>query len=617
MRVLAIVASFVLLWPPWQGGAAQQPPTGSIEGAVVERDTGVPIARANVELRRAQGSTRSAQTFPIPAFGTEPVAADSLVFTTAADGKFVFRDVPAGSYRLYATRSSGHVPGEYGQRTATGAGVPFTLSAGQRMSGVPLVMTPAASITGFIVDANGEPSGYAHVQALKAMYRDGHRTLTVAQLVQADDRGSYRLFWLPPGEYFVCAKPLDLRRSSEMMHIPPPSRFGRYEQQMRPTVTAINTSRVLEDGSIAEEQYVPICYPGTRDDRRASPIRVAAGQSVGGVNLSVADSLVRTHRIRGQIVDGSTGQPLAGASLQVIPRNPPAILLIPTGTSNPDGTFDMWGALPGPDYLVVAGRGMNGLRALDVSGADVNGVTVTVWPAISIPGRIVVGDRSAVDNDPDVTGVTVTLRRTPPINGLPEPSLFGGGRFARAESDGTFTLVTPAASPLGNTSNADGAFSLNGVPPGDYTVVVAAKNDSYVESIRLANRDVLNDGIHVDGPLDSEARLEVVIGARGGALEGRVVNRSRESVVGATVVAIPDMGRGRTDLYKNALSDASGAFRLSGLAPGSYEILAWDEIAPGAWHDADVLRGDEGRGRRVRVDAGSKGSIEVTVIPAR
>jgi len=613
MRLPVTVVLITLLS---QTAGAQLPVrTGSIEGSVVERGTGVPIVGANVELRRVQRvspqETVSENFTPPPAGGTQPVARDSKVVVTSSDGTFVISDVAPGEYRLYATRPSGHAPAEYGQRSAVGSGVPFTVQDGQRMTSVSLVMTPTSTITGTVTDANGEPAGYAHVQALRAVYRDGRRSLTVMQLVQADDRGMFRLFWLPPGEYYVCAKMLDLRRSSEMMYIQPPSRFGTYEQQMRPTITAINSSRLLDDGTVNEGQYVPVYFPSTLDERRAAPIRVRAGQTVSGIDINLANSLVRTRRIRGRMIDGTTGNP-TGGMLQIIPRNPPAILLIPTGQAGPDGVFEMWGALPGADYLIANGGPGNGLLAVDVANADVNGVTVTLWPSSTIPGRVRIDGRSSVDRDPDVAGVRVTLRRTPAVNGLPDPS--PERFFANSPAGRALEARAVRNSGPGNTSNADGVFAVGGISPGDYSVVVDLKDDAYLESLRLGTRDVLETPLHLEGPVQGE--LDVVIRQNGGSIEGTVMTGARrEAAPHATVVAVPQGPKsGRTDLFKVASADSSGHFRLRGLAPGSYEIFAWEEIESNAWRDPDVLRSFAGFAKLISVEDGSRANIEVTLI---
>jgi hypothetical protein len=611
VRFLTTLAFLALLA---HGASAQQPRFASIEGTVAERDSGAPMGRAFVELRSVQARPASdpRSGIRLGSSGTQVVASDSRVVATAPDGSFSIRDIPPGEYRLYATRSTGHSPGEYGQRGATQTGTPFTLTPGQRMTGVSLVLTPTAAITGVVTDGNGDPAGYAHVQALRATYRDGHRTLTVMQLVQADDRGVFRLFWLPPGEYFVCAKPLDLRRSSEMMHIPPPSRSGTYEQQMRPTVTAVNVSRTLDDGSVQDGMNVPVYFPGTIDERRASPIRVRAGQTVGGIDLNLGDGLVVTRHIRGRVIDGTTGKPV-GASLQVIPQTPPAILLIPTGTANRDGLFDLWGALPGPNFLVASGGdGANGLLAVDTSAGDANGAVITLWPGLTVNGRIRVDGRGPSDDDLDVTGFTVTLRRSPPINSLPEPSsaLVGAMTFS---ADGRLVSVRePDGSPP-NRSKGDGSFTVNGVPPGDYAVTVATKDDVYVESIRIGVRDVLGAGLRVDGPV--RGALDIVIGLNGGSIEGTALGERRAPVSNVTVVAVPDGNRRyRSDLFKVTTTDASGRFRLRGLAPGSYEVFAWDDIEPGSWQDPEVVREFSGLGRAVRIEDGTRASVEVSVI---
>jgi hypothetical protein len=468
------------------------------------------------------------------------------------------------------------------------------------MTSVSLVMTPAATINGRILD-EGEPSGYAHVQALRATWRDGRRQLTVAQLVQADERGVYRLFWLPPGEYVVAARPLDLRRSSEMMHIPPPSRFGDYEQQMRPTVTAINATRVTPNGEVIESQYVPIYYPGTRDESLAQPITVSAGQHLQGLDIDVAESLVRTRRVRGQVIDGTTGLPVTRASLEIIPRDAPAILLVSGGSTSADGRFDLGGAWPGPNYLVVNGGAA--LVPFEVADADVNGLTVTLWPPVSIPGLI---RTAAGDADPGVvSGITISLRRMPAVNGVRDP-----GPVVTPISASGAAAVRYSAAPI---SDADGRFTLSGIRQGDYAIVASLRGDAYIESAQFGGRDVLRRPLRIDGP--AQGRLEIVIGTDGASVGGTIVDGRAGSVAGATVVLVPDQGRERTDLFKSATTDALGRFELRGVAPGDYELFAWDHMPPGAWMDPEVLRMEEGRGRRIRAAAGARITGEYRLIP--
>jgi protocatechuate 3,4-dioxygenase beta subunit len=589
---------------------AAQGQSASLEGRVIARDTGAGIGGAHVELRLAADAERqSVTTIDTAGSAGRPVGAPaavsstSRVTTTGPDGSFSFRDVAAGQYRLYATRPNGYIPGEYGQRTPTGAGTTFSVTAGARVTAVSLLMTPTATINGRILD-EGEPSGYAHVQALRATWRDGRRQLTAAQLVQADERGVYRLFWLPPGEYFVAAKPLDLRRSSEMLHIPPPSRFGDYEQQRRPTVTAINATRVTREGEVIESQYVPIYYPAARDESVAQPITVTAGQHLQGLDIDVAESLVRTQRVRGQVIDGTTGLPVIRASLEIIPRDAPAILLVSGGNTAPDGRFDLGGALPGANYLIVNGGAA--LVPIDVvAGADVNGLTVTVWPPVSIGGLI---RTAAGDADPDVvSGISIALRRAPAVNGLRDPA---SGIVVTPIAPSGAATVRYSAGPI---SDAEGRFTLTGIRQGDYAIVAALRGDAYIESAQFGGRDVLRRPLRIDGP--APGRLDVVIGTDGASIGGTIVDASAGSVAGATVVLVPDQGRERIDLFKSAATDALGRFEMRGVAPGDYELFAWDHMEPGAWMDPEVLRMEEGRGQRIRAAAGARIAGAYRLIP--
>jgi hypothetical protein len=628
MRLLAIVTFVTALVT---GASAQQNSSATVEGRVLARDSNTPIAGANIELRPATASSSDPRlpgimtfnpadlvaTGGVPVIGTSAtsggtalLAATSRIATSGSDGAFALHDVPPGQYRLYATRANGFVPGEYGQQSATGSGSVLTVSAGQRVAGITLTMTPTGSITGRVVDRDGEPSGYAHVQALKAVYTNGRRTLTVAQLVQADERGMYRLFWLPPGDYYVCARPLDLRRSSEMMHIPPPSRFGSYEQQKRPTVTVNSSSRLLDSGEVVEAQHVAVFFSATRDERRATPIAIRAGQAVQGIDIDLSDSLVPSRRVRGRVLDGMTGQPTS-ASIEIVPRDAAAILVIPSTSADADGVFDLAGAISGPNYLVVEARGEgSALVPIDVPDADLNGITLTVWPPVTIPGQIRSDAPNPDGTDPNVAGLSVNLRRHPAVNGLRDPSV----RLI-VEIDPQ-TGQPRSSFPTSNVSSRDGVFALNGVPPGDYVITVPTRGDSYVESIQLGTRDVLRTGLHLEGSPPT-ARLDVVIGTRGGAVTGTVTNDRRQPAFNAVVVAVPETDRERLDLFKSGRTDASGHFELHGLAPGDYEILSWEAIEPGAWLNPEVLRADEGRGRRLHVAEGSKSVADLRSIPPR
>src|SRR4030095_9128639 len=117
----------------------------------------------------------------------------------------------------------------------------------------------------------------------------------------------------------------------------------------------------------------------------------------------------------------------------------------------------------------------------------------------------------------------------------------------------------------------------------------------FVRSIRFGNVEVLNDGLRLTTN-SPDQRLQIVL-ASGGKLSGVVANERNEPMPSVKVVLVPDFAyRQRDDLYKSAVTDSSGNFKIQGIAPGDYRVFAWEDIPDGAWQDADVLRNVEVRG---------------------
>src|SRR6266850_2990751 len=125
---------------------AQQPSTAPavIEGVVVKTGTREPLAGARIQLERERGvflPREQNETPPPPGAPPPPVPEFHFSTTAGPDGRFVIEKLPPGEYRLYATRTGGYVPGEYGQRTPTGRGVSFQLGPGEKKSDIQLSLT--------------------------------------------------------------------------------------------------------------------------------------------------------------------------------------------------------------------------------------------------------------------------------------------------------------------------------------------------------------------------------------------------------------------------------------------------------------------------------------------
>jgi hypothetical protein len=585
-----------------QAPVPQRPPDtpATVEGVVVKAGTAEPLSGARVQLDLQATAFLSGTADP----PLTPPESSHLGATTGPDGRFVFASVVPGEYRVIASHSGGYVPAEYGQRTATGRGISFVLAPGQKLADVQLELTPTGSIAGHVYDRDGEPAGRAIVQALRPIYSNGKRALTIVQSVLTNDRGEYRLFWLPPGPYYVTARAargqdvehnvpgIPFAQRPTAVRITEPARAVTFEQASGPIVS----TRTLATGEVVDETEVTVYYPGATEADRATRIDLRSGASADGVDIPTAGP-VRTRRIRG-IVVMTNGQPVVDAGVLAVPRSSDPNLVVPADRSRADGSFDIAGVVPGSYLLFANDQSMTGVASLQVGDANVDNVVIAVTPGFRISGRIVVAGQSRNGSDPNVASQRVTFRRDPDILGMPSAG--------------------PSFSP---PPSADGSFVLEGVPPGDFRVTLGFPGarpslppDAYVESMRLGTADVLEGGLHLSGqPRDA---LEIVIGANGGRVNGTVVNGGRAPVTNATVVAVPDANdRRRTDRYKRVSSDSSGRFQMRGLAPGGYTLFAWEDIDEGAWQDPDFLRPYESRGTSVQVRDGSDESVQLTVIP--
>lgn len=572
---IGLVAFLLLnLTPAVAQQGIDRPAVSAVEGEVVKFGTGEPLAEAKVELSKVGEGT-------------------SYTVTTGGDGKFAFENVMPGEYRLVSTHADGFMPAEYGQRRPTGAGIPIVLTADQRTTGVQISMAQTGSISGRIFDQDGEPLGSVSVQALRSTYSVlGQRLLTMAQLVQTNDLGEYRLFWLSPGRYYISA-----RQGGSPPFVISPDNDVTEALAASP---AFLTQRTLENGDFVEEAHLPVYFPGSTDAATASPIDLDAGANIGGMDF-IIQAPIRARHIRGIVMNTDTGQPAPQASVTLTPRNPSHDMIVSSGRADENGAFDIAGVIPG-SYFVVAVVGedddLTGILSVDAASADVENVTVIVNAGIDIPGRVIF-ERGSSNSDGSPPRVIPEIQRVPFIPGMPPPQ--------------NFRSVPPNLRP-------DGSFVFQAIGPGDYRVFLRELGGSpavqrvYLKSMLLGPLDILRDGLHIRGKPDAE--LEIVVGTDVATLDGDVVNQREQPVGNATVVLIPySVEPRRLDLYRNVSSDAFGRFHVQGIAPGDYIVLAWEDVEFGVWQDPEFVRMYEGRGTRIHIGEGATENIRVTISP--
>jgi protocatechuate 3,4-dioxygenase beta subunit len=561
-----------------------------------------------VELRRVQ-TVSSLTTLPaglspdqvIASLNARPQPQPPLTTTTNDAGHFQFAAVPPGEYRLYASRANGYTPAEYGQRSPSGEGITLQIDGGRPYSGIRLSMAPTGAINGRVMLATDEPAVYARVGLIRAAYRDGNPIWIFAQATTTDDRGEYRFYAIPPGRYWVSAQPWDSRSTRVPYTSEPtvyPNRFAGQLSMGAPMVI----ERVLESGQMVEEFIQRVYYPGTPEEKAARPIVVHSGEQVQAIDFSIADTTVLSRRMRGTILDGESGMPAAGAVVRLIPRQlQGAALIIPSTTAGPDGTFEVKGMTHGAYSMLVSFAAANAYMTIDAGAGDVEGIKVATMKGMDVPWHVTYEEGVV---DPAATPLQVALVRDPDVIGPPPVNAVMTAGWVGPPQG----VITLRAQPMGD------GFVLRNVPPGEYRLRLSNVPDgAYLKSIRRGGEDVLRDGMKILGA--SSTPIEIVLGLNSGKVDGHVVNKSKELEGNVAVVLVPAFDRNRGDLYRKVVTDAKGAFRITGVAPGQYKLFAWEDVLDGAWRDPDFLRTYEVRGVSVNIESARSATTEVEVIP--
>lgn len=575
------------------------PPTGTgvISGLVVEAGTGRPVKRARVVVSSTELSARGRQTAAAvlgalggrgaggrgadvgspggAGPGAALLAALRVVQSTQTDdqGRYQVTGLPAGRYVVSASKT-GFVTVSFGQRRPLRPGTPLELRDGQELANVNVALPRGSVITGHVLDEDGEPLARATVTVWRYQYQGGQRRLVAAGSDQTDDRGQYRVYGLPPGDYVVSAT----------VRVP-----GRPLERVLQFAGGAGAP-----GGVDEDVpgYAPTYYPGVPSAAQATPVSVGLAQEATNVDIPL--QLVRLARVSGLVV-GSDGAPLAGVVVMLAPDESGAVGAdTATARARADGTFTIDNVAPGrytlfartrpardtaPDYAVVP---------VVVAGADVSQVTVVLSPGATISGTIAF-DASASAPPRTLSGFRVTV---PAVDPLP----VAGTQPARVGDDGT--------------------FDVSGIPPGRHAIRVPNPPAPWtLKAVVVDGRDVSDEVIE----LRAGQRLtgvQVVFTDRITELAGTVRDERGEPALGFTVIAFstdPATWRPQSRTIHAVQADQTGAYRIRGLPPGSYYLVATDDVEPGEWFDAVFLQDAQKSAVRVMLVEGQTTAQDLMV----
>jgi hypothetical protein len=319
------------------------------------------------------------------------------------------------------------------------------------------------------------------------------------------------------------------------------------------------------DGAGDTSRWEERCYPGPVEAGASNAMEISA--TPARVDFTLAR--IPAVKVRGTI----SGGPGRGVSVSLYKRLPNVSTRIgqPAAMSS-DGRFEIRGVTPGSYVLSTdywdSGRRLVARVPVEVGSADVDGVAVRLEPGFSVTGTVRIESKNGTR--PDARQPGLYLKSSDPMA--------GGGQLVWSKGRESFTI--------------------NELTAGDYRLEISQNGTFYVKRATLGGRDISKEEVSISqaaGPID------VVLSDDGGTVQGQVEDSEGKPVACWVMVLAADEHTIRQP--RNVMSGADGHFTVPNLAPGDYNVYAWDDWQQVEYANADWMRRNAAPAS-VKVEAG-------------
>lgn len=517
MALVAAAGCLLLMTPPSVAGQAKPPvgtpqkveaekpvPSGVIRGRITTFPGGRPIARARVLLQRSDRDY-------------------AWVAITDAEGRYAIPELEGFDRYMLSASKTGYAARMWGERQLPAAPAPLTLADGQVLEHVDVALIEHLWVAGRILDSDGTPFGGAVVSAMRPVYVGDRRELVTAAEIITNDRGEYRLFGLPPGQYYITAAD--------------PAFFSTGDHQ----------------GPLV---YAPTFYPGGVSPDGATRITLEPGAP--RENIDFALSIVKPARVRGRISSYDNQQLISGAVvMSPFSAGHSASFTTTRVDIRPDGTYEFFNVPPG--RFIIRSRGetssegvaLFGSFTLSVRGQSASGVDMTLLPGARVSG--LVAWEGTAPKPADISEVRV---RVP----LTDGSLFGDA--------------------LTGTING-GEFLIRGAMIGGHLIRVENLPEPWsLKAVYYRGQDVTD--IPLSFSLGEEvSSLRVVLTDKSTRIDGTLQSFEGDDFESYRVVAFAANPLYWTPTSRHvtlARPDREGRFAIAGLPPAIYYLAVSREV---------------------------------------
>ena len=523
------------------GLAAQQSgpdALATIEGRVVQGVTGDPLPKAHVTLELSGEKHDSA-----------------LVATTDPSGRFRFADIQPGVYELSAEKT-GFLEGHYGEVKPGGEQTLLRIKAGDRLDDLTVRLFPAATISGRVLDADGDPLSGGGVN-LRG--RAGNRgNIGSVSRAESNQAGEYRFDGLSSGTYYVSATA---------------GEWG-YTARRIP---------VDSSGKVSKVHDLTTFYPAALSLADAQGVTLENGQQQAGIDIRIrrGPTLSVKGRIAGLIGPASKYSLNASVEEGGGWASEPAKLL-------PNGEFVFPELPPGKHRLNLFEQGMSGFQIIgyteiNLLDQDLTGVVITPFKPAQVRVRVVM---EGEEDKPLTTGTVF---------------LFPAGETINAISQ------------LLEYQPQNGTFFFAAVPPRKYKVWFNNATDSYLKSVQSEGRALDPESIDVaDGAV---LDLLMVFSKKVASVAGDVEISSNQPQPSVHVLLIAEEPVSPYSKIRSPRLDQTFHFSIANLGPGKYLAFAAEEDDPDLWENDAFVKLMQSQATEVELHESDHASVHLKLIP--
>lgn len=503
-------------------------PGGRVSGRVVEKDSGKPITTFDAGITTSRGGP-----------GMMMMGPPQLRSFTADDGSFTLDSVPPGAMVVMASS-----PGYASAR------LNINVEEGKEITGLELQLDTGIKLIGRVTSSNGSPLSDVQVRVVPSP-TGSFATSGMERMAATDGNGEYSIEGLEAGEESIgFTHP---KHSATQKSVTLKGRETRLDVQLT-SGGKLSGTVVTESGApVADAQVEAMSGSGFKAARTnasgafefdtVTPGRYRFTASKAGMADGVLSDVDVTSGTPVRIVMKAGGT-ISGRITGLTPQElgQAQVMASSSGQNTASGTVDANG-----NYR-IEGVASGTVQVMAWSGTSFSG---TSRRAPSQTVELAPGGSQQVDlafrGDIVVTG-RVTRNGMPVAGG--QVNFLPRGNSSRGSG----------SSPTDN----DGQYSVSGLEEGEYNVMVS-------DSLRSLNPYSVTYQVRGSATYDIDYKTS--------ALRGRVLDRSTNEPLANVAVALRSTSTASDSsrFPRSGLSDATGAFIVDAVPPGSYTATATKE----------------------------------------